>query len=479
MRIEKDFLGEVEIPDDAYYGIHSVRARDNFLNDSSMNPEWYKAIGVTKLAVYKTYKKFKIAVQKKYARVELPFELLEDNVIESMIESASQVAGGKWFESFIVPMIQGGAGTSINMNINEIISNVSLKGLGYKAGEYNYIDPVEHANIYQSTNDVIPTSLKVAAMKLLNDLEDVINELRKEIEELENSYRNDIRIAYTQMQQAVPSTYGILFSSYNEALSRDWWRVSKCFERIKMVNLGGSAVGTGMTIPRYIIMEVVPTLQKLTNLPVTRSENLSDTTTNLDSLVEVHAIMKAHAVNLEKMVADLRLLSSDVIQDKEVSLPNKQVGSSIMPGKVNPVIPEFVISSAHKIYSNDQLITSLSAQGCLDLNAYIPVIGNALLESLQLLIAMNGSIRKNMVAGLKIDSSKAAKKLYLSPAITTALIPFIGYHKATRLSREMQDKGVDIFEANKNQKLLDQDKLKDIIAPTNLIRMGFSLEDII
>jgi aspartate ammonia-lyase len=280
------------------------------------------------------------------------------------------------------------------------------------------------------------------------------------------------------MQEAVPSSYAMLFSSYNEALSRDWWRVSKCFERIKVVNLGGSAIGTGISVPRYFIMEVVPTLQKLTNLPITRSENMPDATSNVDSLVEVHAILKSHAVNLEKMVSDIRLLSSDISGSKEIEIPQKQMGSSIMPGKVNPVIPEFVISAAHKIYSNDSLITSLSAQGCLDLNPYLPVIGNALLESIKLLIAANKTLKENLFSGLLVNNEQAEKRLFKSPAVTTALSPYIGYHKAAELAKEMKEYSLDVFEANKKLKIISQKKLQDIMAPQNLLKMGFTLDDI-
>ena len=281
------------------------------------------------------------------------------------------------------------------------------------------------------------------------------------------------------MQEAVPSSYAMLFSTYNEALSRDWWRVSKCFERIKVVNLGGSAIGTGISVPRYFIMEVVSTLQRLTNLPITRSENLSDATNNMDSLVEVHAILKSHAVNLEKMVSDLRLLASDVVGKNDLSIPRKQVGSSIMPGKVNPVIPEFVISVAHKVYANDVLITSLSAQGCLDLNAYLPVIGHALLDSIKLLIAVNKTLKENLFKGLEINSDIAEDKLYHSPAITTALSPYIGYNNAAKLAKEMKKTKKDIFRVNSKLKLIEPDRLEKILAPENLLKLGFTLKDIV
>ena len=296
------------------------------------------------------------------------------------------------FDHFIVPAVQGGAGTSINMNINEIITNSALLKTGHRCGEYNIIDPLEHANIYQSTNDVIPTALTVAVMKLLQSLEEKINILRQKVEKFEKKNREKLRPGYTQMQEAVPSSFGLLFSTYNEALSRDWWRVSKCSERIKQVNLGGGAIGTGLSLPRFFIMEVVPELRNLTGLPLAHSENLSDATSNLDKWVEIHATLKAHAVNLEKISSDLRLLASDISGYRSSQLPERQVGSSIMPGKINPVIPEFVISASHKIYSNDVLVSSLCGQGTLELNAYLPVIGCAVIESINLLISCNHSL---------------------------------------------------------------------------------------
>jgi aspartate ammonia-lyase len=226
-------------------------------------------------------------------------------------------------------------------------------------------------------------------------------------------------------------------------------------------------------------MEVVSRLQQLTGLPVTRSENLADATSNLDAFVEVHAILKAHAVNLEKMVSDLRLLASDLKSMKEISLPQKQAGSSIMPGKINPVIPEFVVSVAHKIYANDVLITSLSSAGCLELNAYLPVIGNAMIESLKLLIAADQTLKDNLFEGLLIDSKTSAEKLFSSPSVTTALIPFIGYNKASSLAKEMKTTGSDVFQANKKLGLMKEEKLKTVLSPDNLLKLGYTLNELI
>jgi aspartate ammonia-lyase len=274
-RIENDTLGQKEIPSDALYGIHAFRAKENFPGNTPFPEEWYKAVGLTKLACYNTYRRFRDTATEKYGK-NLAVKIISDDILDAMTESAREISEGKYFEHFIVPAIQGGAGTSINMNINEIIANAALLKTGYKCGEYNYIDPTEHANIYQSTNDVIPTALTVAAMFQFQSLESRVNSLRLKIEKLERDSDDKLRPGFTQMQEAVPSSFSLLFSTYNEALSRDWWRVSKCIERLKPVNLGGGAIGTGLAVPRFFIMQVVPELRNLTGLPVSHSENLSD-----------------------------------------------------------------------------------------------------------------------------------------------------------------------------------------------------------
>lgn len=476
-RTEKDSLGEKKVPVDALYGIHSLRAKENFPGNSQFPVEWYKAVGLTKLACYNTYKKFRTAAESRLG-TNLPFRVISDIILGSLISAANEVSLGEHFADFIVPAIQGGAGTSINMNINEIITNSALLKTGHKPGEYDFIDPTEDANIYQSTNDVIPTALTVAVMQLLLTLEEKINALRQKIEEIEKKNRDNLRPGYTQLQEAVPSSFGLLFSAYNEALSRDWWRVSKCSERIKQVNLGGGAIGTGLSLPRFFIMEVVPELRKLTGLPLAHSENISDATSNMDKWVEIHATLKAHAVNLEKMSSDLRLLSSDIAGNKTISIPNRQVGSSIMPGKINPVIPEFVISSAHKIYSNDVLISSLSGQGAFELNAYIPVIGYAVIESINLLISADIALLDNLFPGLTIHKTAGYEAVINSPSVTTALSPYIGYHKATELAGVMKERKINIFEANSLLKLIDDAKLKSILEPGNLLSLGFLLDDL-
>ncbi len=476
-RTETDYLGSLQIPADALYGIHSVRAKDNFPDTTQFHVEWYQAMGLVKQACYLTYAEMVKALQEENLfRDSKGF--IPPNVVNALIAVAGEVHEGKYFDSFIVPAIQGGAGTSINMNVNEIIANATLIRLGHNPGNYTVIDPIEQANVYQSTNDTVPTALRVAVVRLLTLLEELINNTRQAVETIEKSYRNSLRIGYTQLQAAVPSSYGQLFSTYSEALSRDWWRVSKCFERIKVVNLGGGAIGTAVGTPRYFVMEVVKHLQQLTGFPFTRSENLNDTTANLDSFVEVHAILKAHAVNIEKMASDIRLLASD-IAGNAINIPKRQVGSSIMPGKVNPVIPEFVVSIAHRVYTNDMLISNLAGQGALDLNAYLPTIGHAMIDSIKLLIAANQALAGHLLNGIEIDSEKSAQLLMFNPSITTALLPIIGFNRAAMLAQEMRLKKIDIFSANQNLKLIPEEKLVELVKPNNLLKLGFSFREVI
>ncbi|MGW8315734.1 MAG: lyase family protein [Bacteroidales bacterium] len=478
MRIEKDFIGEVSIPGEALYGIHSFRARENFPSGTPFPLEWFRAAGTVKLACYRTISKLSVALRAEHPDLIPHLRIPEDQVMGALAKAAGELSTGSHFDQFIVPGTQGGAGTSIHMNINEIITNVALGHLDSEPGNYEFIDPIETANLFQSTNDVIPTALTVATLQLLNELEEAVNGTRAALEKLETTYRNSLRVGYTQMQEAVPSTYGQLFSTYSDAFSRDWWRVSKAFERIKVVNLGGGATGTGLSIPRFFLMEVVPTLKKLSGLPVTQGENLPDATANMDKWVEAHAILKAHAVNMEKMVSDLRLLASGLNREQEVNLPDRQVGSSIMPGKVNPVIPEFVITAVHKVYANDQLIASLAGQGCLELNAYLPEIGCAMLESLKLMIAMNSTLREHLLVGLSVNEEIARERLFRSPAIATALSPLIGYHSAGKLAKEMKRTGGDIFEANRSLGLIQEKRLESLMQPENLLKKGFTMNDI-
>ncbi len=479
MRREKDFLGELAIEKEALYGINAMRACENFGKNHPFPLPWYRAMGAVKFACYRTYQKMMVELQQKYGQdFAPPFHIIKHDKVDALMVAAREITEEKHYAHFIVPAISGSAGTSFNMNINEIVANRALQILGKKPGQYEELDPFEDANIFQSTNDVVPTALKLAIMEELEVLEEEINFLRKEVENKETQYRNTLRRGFTEHQEAVPSSFGKLFSSYSDALSRDWWRVSKCFERIKIVNLGGTAIGTGVSVPRYFIVEVVKTLREEVNRPLTQGENLVDATCNLDSLVEVHAILKAHAVNFEKMVSDLRLLSSGLMDRKEVMLPDLQVGSSIMPGKVNPIIPEFIISLCHRVYSNDDVIARLAAQGTLELNPYLPMIGTAFLESLSLLQEGNRALAK-LWRHLAVNEKVSKENLWAAPSVTTALIPYIGYHKATELAQLMKKESCDVFSANEKLQLLDKEQISEALSESRLLSLGFTLKEVL
>ena len=477
MRIEKDQFGEVEIEDDALYGIQALRSSNNFPINKKIHFEWYKAMGDVKKAYYLSIKNFYQQIDLNKKEIKREIRKIPQSVLDSLIKAASEISDGTHFENMIVPSITGGAGTSINMNINEIITNRALQLEGYNLGDYSFIDPYNDANCYQSTNDTVPTALKLAIMRQLDVLQESINSLRFELEQLEKKNFNLLRIGFTQLQEAVPTSVGRLISSYNEALSRDWWRVSKAKERIKSINLGGGAVGTALGIPTFIVFEAPKQLRDISSQPLTRAENLSDATSNQDDFVEMHSIMKTVAVNLEKIASDIRLLSSDISgQNRLFKIPSVQVGSSIMPQKVNPVISEFVISCSRKVLSNDQLISSLAASGTLELNAYLPTLGDAILESLDLLIASCNSLNNNMIKGIIVDEKNSYEALIHSPSITTALIPTLGYKVASEVASLMKKNKISIFEANNLIKLIPQKVLENILKPENLLSLGFSVK---
>jgi len=474
MRVESDSFGSAELENSVLYGIHSLRAARNFplsVQDFPFRKPWYQAMGLVKQAYYSC-----TADLLKNCSTEgidpTPWKIPLARTLQIMQQSAEEISQGFHFDSFIVPAVQGGAGTSINMNINEIIANLSLQKIGKNPGSYDEIHPIEACNIFQSTNDVVPSALRVALLKLFQTLEHKISSTRLILEQLENSHRAELRFSFTQMQTAVPSTWGRFFSNYSEALSRDWWRISKCQERLKTLNLGGGATGTGLTTPRYIIMRVTDTLRTLTNLPLSRAENLAEATANQDQIAEAHSLAKIHALNLEKLSNDLRLLGSD-LAGNTLKIPAVQTGSSIMPGKINPVISEFLNAITTKVQTNDSLISHLCAGGVLDLNQNLPAIGHAALESLELLNAGHQTLSEQLLKGIHIEALDFAT-LIQTPVCATALIPAFGYEKASLIARRMQAESIDVFSAAKKEGL-EPKNIKKELTPEKLVREGFSL----
>jgi len=372
-RIEHDLIGKKQIPADVLWGIHTARALENFpVTGRKIHSELIKAYGEVKLAC---------------AQVNTRLGFPDNKETALAIEKACfEMSQGLLNEHIVVDALQGGAGTSTNMNVNEVIANRALQILNYDLGSYQEISPLDDINLHQSTNDTYPTALKVAAIRLLRNLEQQVLELQEAFQLKEKEFAHIVKIGRTQLQDAVLTTLGREMSAYAEAFNRDRWRIYKCEERLRVVNLGGTAIGTGLGAPKQFIFRVVDKLRENTNLGLARAENLIDGTQNVDVFVEVSGILKACATNLFKISNDLRLLSSGPHAGLgEINLPQLQAGSSIMPGKVNPVIPEGVAQAAMKVMGNDQVITQACSSGNLELNQFLPVIADSLLESLSII----------------------------------------------------------------------------------------------
>jgi len=374
-RIEHDLLGSKEVPADALYGIHTVRAAENFpLAGRPPHPALIHAYGAVKLAC---------------ARVNHELEgagLWEEAVFRAIETACLEMAEGRLDAHILADALQGGAGTSTNMNVNEVLCNRALQLLGRPLGDYAFLHPVRDINRHQSTNDTYPTALKVAAIRMLRDLQRETVALLEEFQRKEQAFARVVKVGRTQLQDAVLTTLGREMGAYAEALARDRWRIYKCEERLRLVNLGGTAVGTGLGAPRQFVFRAAERLREITKLGLARSENLVECTQNADVFVEVSGILKACATNLLKTASDLRLLSSGPDAGiGELRLPARQAGSSIMPGKVNPVVPEAVSQAAMLVMAHDQAIAQACASGSLELNPFLPLVAEALLGSLGLL----------------------------------------------------------------------------------------------
>ena len=416
-RIEKDLLGELKVPENAYFGIHTQRALDNFpISGIKVNSGLIKSLA---------------KIKKACALANLETRHLTTEKGKVIIAACDEIASGKLSDQFTVDALQGGAGTSTNMNVNEVIANRAIELLSGKKGNYDLVHPLEDVNLHQSTNDVYPTALKVAAIYKLRDLSNVISGLQGAFQEKEKEFAAIVKIGRTELQEAVPITLGAEFSAFAEAFSRDRWRTFKCEERLRVVNLGGTAVGTGLAAPRGYIFLVIEKLREVTGLGLSRGENIPGETANADAFVEVSGILKAHAVNLIKIAGDLRLMN----MLGEIHLPQLQAGSSIMPGKVNPVLEEATIQTGIKVIANDGIVTEAAARGTLQINEFLPLLALALLESLDMLININGLLTKH-VRGIVANKEKCEEYFNMSPMIITALLPVIGYEKATNLITE-------------------------------------------
>jgi aspartate ammonia-lyase len=439
MRTGKDFLGEMQWPADAPWGIHTARALENFpWSGNRVNLRLiYALLQVKKACALTNQEVGALSVEKTEKIV---------SACDALLESALTVP---------LPALQGGAGTSTNMFINELIAQRAQ------------LHPIEEVNLHQSTNDVFPTAVKVAAIFAFRELAEKIESLQGTFQQLEKRFSPIPVIGRTEWSEAVPLTLGAQFGAFAEAFARDRWRTFKCEERLRVINLGGTAVGTGLTAPRAYIFLVTEKLRELTGLGLARAENLVDATANADVFVEVSAILKAFACNLQKVCGDLRLLHLQ----KLIDLPAVQVGSSIMPGKVNPVILESVIQAAIKVRANDQIIAECVAHGTLQINEFMPLLADALLESLDLLATAAEMLAKH-AGNISANESECARQFNAAIEIITAFLPEIGYDRATELLQTFKDCPDQSDFRAFLEKQLGEALVEKILSPQHLMALG-------
>ena len=448
MRIEKDFLGEMEIPADAPWGIHTARARENFpIPGSAVPPSLIAALAQVKKACA-------------LANKELGY--LSSEKATAIVDEASSFVmhTTKLEASSTLSALQGGAGTSTNMFVNEVLASGASKRTGQS------IHPIEDVNLHQSTNDVYPTAVKVAAIYGLRELAEKVEALQGTFQRLEQKFASIPTIGRTELAEAVPLTLGAEFGAFAEAFARDRWRTFKCEERLRVVNLGGTAVGTGLTAPRNYIFLATDKLREITGIGLSRGENLVDQTANADAFVEVSGIMKACAANLLKICGDLRLLH----MQRKIRLPAVQAGSSIMPGKVNPVILESVMQIGIKVQANDFIVTECASRGSLQINEFMPLLASALLESMELLGCACGMLSGH-AEGIEADEAECARQFNASVEIVTAFLPVIGYDRATELVSAFKE----TERADFKQYLVDmlgEDVVTKTLSPQNLMALG-------
>jgi aspartate ammonia-lyase len=460
-RIESDSLGEMRVPREAYYGIHTMRALGNFVvSGVKTHPSLIMAMGRVKQAA---------------AQANMSAGLLGSIPGEAVVLAADEIARGHLADQFIVDAFQGGAGTSTNMNVNEVIANRAIELLGGEKGDYGTVDPLRHVNLSQSTNDAYPTALRVAAVGMVLELSEVLAALQTALQKKEAEFAGILKIGRTEMQDAVPITLGQEFSAYAEAIARDRWRLYKVEERLRQVNLGGTAVGTGLNAdPNYIYI-VIEELRALTGYGLARSENTIDLTQNADVFVEVSGLLKAAAVNLAKIAGDLRLLSSGPLGGfAEIALPEMQAGSSIMPGKVNPVLPEMVTQVAFQVMGNDQVIAVAAASGQLELNAFLPLIAHNLLHSLEMLINAARLFSEKCIEGIRANPERCRRWLEESHGYITALTPLMGYEAGAELTKKARSEGRLLRDVIVESGILTEKELEFIFTPGQLTRPGIA-----
>lgn len=452
MRLESDSIGEMEVPGEAYYGVQALRANENFpITGNSLNPDFIKNMARIKRAA---------------AITNMRAGRLKPEIANAIESACNEVVCGMFASEFIVDGIQGGAGTSANMNMNEVIANRAIEMLCGKKGDYSIIHPNDHVNMAQSTNDVIPTAGKLTVLDLLKKLEKSLKKLDSALYKKADEFDGVIKIGRTQLEDAVPMRLGQSFHAYATMIERDIDRIAKAKKEMYTVNMGATAIGTGINTSEYYFDHIVPTLAKVSGYPLVQADDLFDATENLDGFVRVSSCLKACAVNLSKMCNDLRILASGPKAGfGEITLPAMQNGSSIMPGKVNPVIPEVVSQVAFHIIGHDVTITMAAEAGQMELNAFEPVVFYNLFDSITTLTHAVDTLTDNCIIGITANEERCQKLLDASVGITTALCPYIGYKKAASLAKESLRTGVPVKKLVLKHGLMKEKQLDVVLDP--------------
>lgn len=457
-RLEHDLLGEREVPYEYYYGIQTLRATENFnITEISIShyPALIKALAQVKMAA---------------AKANFDLGLLSPKICHSIVAACQEIINGRWHTHFVVDVMQGGAGTSTNMNANEVIANRALELMGYERGQYEYCHPNNHVNLSQSTNDAYPTALKIAIVyenqELIKVLKNLITSFKKKSEE----FANIIKMGRTQLQDAVPMTLGQEFEAFAVTLEEEILRLEANSKLLLEVNMGGTAIGTGINADPKFRELVINYLWEITGLPVKSATNLVEATQDTGAFVIFSSAVKRLAVKLSKICNDLRLLSSGPRAGlNEINLPPMQPGSSIMPGKVNPVIPEVINQIAFKVIGNDLTVTLAAEAGQLQLNVMEPVIAQSIFESIEMLRNGMQTLKFRCIDGITANAKKCRQYVENSIGLVTALNPYLGYETSTELAKEALETNRGIYELVLEKNLLSKEKLDKILSPENMI----------
>ena len=460
-RVEKDSIGTKDVPENVYYGVQSLRAAENFhITGLNMHPEIINSLAYIKKAA---------------AITNCEAGLLDKRRTQAIVQACDEILEGKFREDFIVDPIQGGAGTSLNMNANEVIANRAIEILGGKKGDYSVVNPNDHVNCGQSTNDVIPTAGKMTSLRLLKKLKKQLLRLHSALEQKADEFDGVIKMGRTQLQDAVPIRLGQEFKAYSVAILRDLNRMDKAMDEMRTLNMGGTAVGTGLNAAESYLRRIVPNLSEISGMDLVQAYDLIDATQNLDSFVAVSGAVKACAVTLSKIANDLRLMSSGPRAGfGEINLPAKQNGSSIMPGKVNPVIPEVVNQVAFNAIGNDMTITMAAEAGQLELNAFEPIIFYCLFQSIDTIAYAVNTFVDNCVIGITANETRCRYFVENSVGIITAICPYVGYQKAAEIAKEAIKTGESVRKLIIEKGLLAKEQMDEIMDPVQMTEPGIS-----